>query len=192
MKFSLSLTIALIAISVIVAFMSNLGGSREVLAPLFFASWGSNGAEILSGQVWRLITPIFIHFGALHLLFNMMWLWDLGNLLEMKKGTWFLGAFVVVVGIASNILQYVLDGSPYFGGMSGVVYGLLGYVWMQGRYNPYFDFALHKHIVIMMLAWFVLGWTGLLGPIANWAHTGGLVIGAAWGFLASKIKRRRG
>lgn len=189
MKFSFSLTIALVAISVIVAFLSNLGNNDAVLAPLLF-SFGYPPRELFAGEVWRLLTPIFIHFGPLHLLFNMMWLWDLGGLVEGKKSTWFLGLFVVIVGIASNALQYVLAG-PYFGGMSGVVYGLLGYVWMQGRYNPRFDFALHKHIVIMMLAWFVLGWTGLLGPIANWAHTGGLVLGTAWGFLTSGRRWRR-
>lgn len=186
-KFRLSLTVALIAICVIVALISKLGAVRAPLLPLLFTYTGG-GEEILSGEIWRLITPIFIHFGALHLLFNMMWLWDLGNLLEGRRGLWFFGGFVLLVGIASNIAQHLLGGPSFFGGMSGVVYGLLGYIWMQGRYNPRFGYMLHKHIVIMMLIWFVLCWTGLLGPIANWAHTGGLIIGVVWGYL-EKNKR---
>jgi GlpG protein len=175
------LTIALIVLSVL-ASLPILGGSFPIAllignpgSPLF--------GDVLSGEVWRIITPIFIHFGILHLLFNMMWLWDMGRALEILKGRLFLGLFVAVTGIASNLAQYVITQSPNFGGMSGVVYALLGYVWMQGRFNRAFGFALHQSTVIMMAGWFVLCWTGLLGPIANWAHTGGLLIGMAWGFL---------
>jgi membrane associated rhomboid family serine protease len=114
----------------------------------------------------------------------MMWLWDLGKLVEMRRGALFLAAFVVVDGVASNLTQYLVTGSPYFGGMSGVVYGMLGFVWMQGRHNRHFGYELTKPTVIMMLAWFVLCWTGLLGPIANWAHTAGLLIGTIWGFVS--------
>ena len=67
--------------------------------------------------------------------------------------------------------------------MSGVVYALLGYFWMQGRYNPRFGVALHQTTVTMMLVWYVLCWTGIFGPIANWAHTAGALAGIAWGFL---------
>lgn len=182
-------TIALIALSII-ASLPSLLDPNAVLAPLlinqpqapFFAS-------IAGGELWRLITPIFIHFGFLHILFNMMWMWDLGRALEHIKGAVFLAAFVAATGIASNLAQYAITRNPYFGGMSGVVYALLGYVWMQGRYNPAFGLALHRSTVIMMLVWFALCWTGLLGPIANWAHTAGLALGVAWGYLTPRSGR---
>jgi rhomboid protease GlpG len=178
------LTVAIVLASVVLATASGLGRSLNVLAPFLIASPGSRGlADVQAGEVWRLLTPIFIHYGVLHLVFNMMWLWDLGRLLEGRRGTGFFGGFVLVVGVASNLTQYLVVGSAYFGGMSGVVYGLLGYFWMQGKYNPRFGYVLHKQIVAMMLIWYVLCWTGLLGPIANWAHTAGLAIGIAWGFV---------
>ena len=73
--------------------------------------------------------------------------------------------------------------------MSGVVYGLLGYIWIQGLRNLGFGYVLHKQTVIMMLGWFILCWTGILGPIANWAHTAGLAIGIAWGYVESGLSK---
>lgn len=176
-------TVALIGVSVAVALLSGLGSSVSTLYPLFIAEPGSAGFQsILSGQAWRLLTPIFIHFGVMHVLFNMMWLWDLGGVIERRKGWPFFVGFVLAVGIASNVAQYAIQGSPFFGGMSGVVYGLLGYVWISGRRNPHSGFGLHKQTAVMMFGWYVLCWTGLLGPIANWAHTAGLLIGIAIGF----------
>jgi len=177
------MTVVLIGASVAVALMSNLGSALSALFPLFIAEPGSAGFQsVLSGQVWRLLTPIFIHFGVMHVLFNMMWLWDLGGTIERIKGWPFYVRFILAVGIAANVVQYVIGGSPFFGGMSGVVYGLLGYVWISGRRNPQNGLGLHQQTAVMMFGWFVLCWTGLLGPIANWAHTAGLVLGIAIGF----------
>lgn len=185
------LTIALIAVSVL-ASLPSLGGGNAAFVPFLIGTPGSPPfTDILSGQVWRLVTPIFLHFGVLHLLFNMMWLWDLGRSLEYLKGRMFLLAFVLVTGVLANVVQYLVTGSPAFGGMSGVVYALLGYVWMQGRFNPSFGMALHQSTVIMMLVWYVLCWTGLVGPIANWAHTAGLALGVAWGALDRSSPVRR-
>jgi membrane associated rhomboid family serine protease len=180
----LPITIALIAINAAVALTTNLGTSMTALQPLLISSMYHQGlTDIFNGQVWRLITPIFIHFGIMHFVFNMMWVWDLGKLIEMKKGPGFFLLFIMLVGSASNLTQYLLTQSALFGGMSGVVYGLFGYVWIRGRYEPTFNAGLHKTTVNMMLAWFVLCWTGLLGPIANWAHTIGLLTGAVWAYL---------
>jgi len=182
-------TTALIAVSVGVSLLSKMGAATANVAALFIAAPNTHGFQsVLAGEVWRLVTPIFLHFGPLHLLFNMLWTWDLGRALEWKKGSGFVLGFVLLVGAGSNLAQYLLTGSPRFGGMSGVVYGFLGYVWMQGRHNPAFGIALNKQTVSMMLGWFVVCWLGLLGPIANWAHTLGLAIGTAWGFLEAKSR----
>jgi rhomboid protease GlpG len=183
------LTVVLIAISVAATLPVLTGNGAGVEALLIGRVGSAPFQDILSGEAWRLVTPIFVHFGVLHILFNMMWLWDLGGALEILKGRTFLGVFVLATGIASNVAQYALTGSPLFGGMSGVVYGFLGYGWMQSRFNPAFGLALHASTVTMMLVWYVLCWTGMLGPIANWAHTAGLAMGIAWGFLAAQ---RRG
>lgn len=144
------------------------------------------GAEkkITGGEVWRLITPIFIHFGLAHILFNFMALYQLGGLLEGKTGAGFMLAFVLLTAAASNLGQYLVSG-PGFGGMSGVNYALFGYLWIRGRQDPGFGVRLDQTMVVMMIVWFVLCFTGLLGNIANTAHGVGLAAGAAWGWLAA-------
>ena len=174
------LTIGLIAPCLIVALLTRLGSTQEMVVP-FLINWH----ELSQGQLWRLITPIFLHFGLLHLIFNMMWLWQLGQVIELKFGWRRLLLLVLVSGIASNIAQLAWSG-PWFGGMSGVVYALLTYIWMQGRFNPWSGLYVPKHILAMMLAWYVLCWTGLLGPIANMAHTGGLLVGVLWGYIDAR------
>jgi GlpG protein len=143
--------------------------------------------EIRHGQVWRLITPIFLHFGILHIFFNMWWMKDLGSMVEGRQNSFFLVVFVLAVAVVSNSAQYLLDG-PAFGGMSGVVYGLLGYIWIRGKYDPGSGLFLHRSIVIYMIIWFFLCLSGAIGQVANAAHGAGLLLGMAWGFLAS-LKR---
>ena len=183
------LTVALMVICLIVAFFSRVGANTESLLPLFISEYANAGLpEIFSGQLWRLITPIFIHFTYLHIIFNMLWLFDLGRALEITQKSPQLGLLVVVIGVSSNLAQYWWSG-PSFGGMSGVVYGLFGYVWMQARYNPRSGLIMNQQIMWMMMAWFVICWLGIVGNVANMAHTVGLLSGGALGWVFSPRRR---
>lgn len=180
------LPLVLIGICIVVAVISHVGDDHEALRYLYFG-WiddDSGFIDFRSGQVWRLITPIFIHFGYMHLLFNAMWLRDLGSFIESRFGTLYFAILVIVLAILSNTLQFFWSG-PWFGGMSGVNYGLFGFLWIRGKYDRTAAWQLNSTIVSTMLIWYVLCLTGLLGHVANAAHTGGLVVGAAWGFLSS-------
>lgn len=193
------ISLSLIAGCIAVAVWSNVGNNHEVLSRLFVNSvkvagdqveWEEGLPDIRRGEVWRLFTPIFIHFGLMHLVFNLFWLNDLGSMIERRRGMATLAALVLVCAPLSNLAQYAASG-PLAGGMSGVVYCLFGYVWLRGRFDP--DSGLHssRQTVIIMLAWFGLCLTGLLGPIGNAAHASGLTLGMAWGFLSSGRLRRR-
>lgn len=185
---SAPVTLVLIVVSVVIAVASSFGSNTEVFYPFLISEYMTGLKEILSGEVWRLITPIFIHYTFIHILFNMLWLFDLGTEIENRKGSPHIGLLVGVLALLSNLAQYFWDG-PGFGGMSGVVYGLLGYVWVQGKLNPRSGLILHQQIVFMMLAWFVICWLGLVGSIANMAHTAGLIGGIGFGWLFSPHKR---
>lgn len=190
------LSMALIAISVLVTLLTTFGGDdrlRQILSIAEFSEIVGPGTpqqewlpEIRRGQVWRLFTPMFLHFSILHIVFNMLWLRDLGSMIEAHRGPWMLLVLALVLAGTSNLAQYAVTG-PSFGGMSGVVYGLLGYVWMQGRFNPSSGLSLHPQTVTLMLVWFFLCLSGLMGPIANTAHAVGLAVGTTWGFLAANL-----
>lgn len=193
------LTVLLIALSVAVSIISNLGKNLEPISSLFMVQFAFDGTmvswmpglqEIRQGQVWRLITPIFIHFGPVHILFNMMAMKDLGSAVEGVEGTLRLLFLVLVIAVGSNLAQYLVQPKAMvFGGMSGVLFGLFGYIWMKSKFDPFSGFQLHKNNVIMMLGWLVLCFTGVMGNIANTVHVAGLLLGMAIGFVASKLRR---
>jgi len=205
-------TLTLIALSVAVSLYSGLGRNTARVMPLHITAyraltvaggraieWRSDLPEVRRGQVWRLWTPIFIHYGLLHIVFNMWWLRDLGSMIERRRSAGLLLALVVAIGAASNLVQYADKGAllnswlgygPAFGGMSGVVYGLLGFIWMRGRYDPRSGLHLNGTLVTMMVIWFLVCLFGLIGHVANGAHAGGLAAGMLWGFLSSPKPRR--
>lgn len=198
------LTFVLVLLSVcgflVVQFDTNL----RVLPWLTFFEFHIQGEQLNFSlpvrEYWRLLTPIFLHFSLLHIVFNMLWLWDLGGRVERVQGSGRLLGIVLLMGAGSNITQAFFSqtgGAPQsiFGGMSGVIYGLLGYSWIWGYLRR--DPALHvpTPVVTVMVAWLLLcvaGFTELLGAgaVANAAHTGGLILGLILGAGAALIAGR--
>jgi GlpG protein len=89
-----------------------------------------------------------------------------------------LGVLVILIAVASNCAQYLIGGSTNFGGMSGVLYGLFGFVWIRMVRQPQEGFWISQQSINIMLVWLLLCFTGLMGNIANWAHLFGLFSGA--------------
>lgn len=177
-------TATLSILSLIVALFSGVGSNYQAIHFLFITEYNQGLSEILNGQLWRLLTPAFIHFGIIHIAFNLLWLYQLGSAIEQRQSSKRMLILVVIIAILSNLAQFFWSG-PLFGGMSGVVYGLLAYLWIQGKFNPGAGLWLDKNTTLMMLIWFALCWSGLVGNIANMAHTIGLITGAILGILYS-------
>lgn len=148
-------------------------------------------STLASGQVWRLVTPDFLHFSWTHIIFNSVMLWFLGSQIEWFDGRGRLLALFLATSIFSNGLQYLVSG-PLFGGLSGVVYGILGYCWLSQRKLPRFQFP--PALVTFAVVWMVIGFTPFtemlgLGRMANEAHLGGFVSGVALAFILPVRKR---
>lgn len=156
--------------------------------------------DIVKGEVWRLATPMFLHFGILHIVFNMMWLWQFGLVLETRFRSMRFLALVLFTAILSNTAQAYMSGTS-FGGMSGVNYGLFGFLLARSKLHPDPGFVVNRQTAALLLIWLVVCFTGLVGPVANTAHvvgflSGGLVgvinamKGGAWGLLKRKQQFR--
>ena len=196
------LIITLIIISVVVFMGSSMGEDKQgsVLRTLMFrdrqhendrtVDWTTPDARLIDikqGQVWRMITPIFVHFGVMHLVFNMFMVYQLGSLVEDRRGTLQMGLMVLGIAIVSNLFQALVPGDwggggVNFGGMSGVLYGIFGYLFIKSRWEPELGMRIPQSTVVILILWMLLGFSGVLddligGHVANWAHGIGFLTG---------------
>ena len=146
--------------------------------------------EVRKGQIWRLVTPIFLHDtrSIMHILFNMYMFLFFAAIMEQFLGKVHLIIFMLIVGIMSNFTQFLVNG-PNFVGMSGVLYGLFGYIWIRSKNEPGSQFFIEQTNVIILMGWFVICFLGIFPDVANYAHAGGLVTGGAWGWIAARRAR---
>lgn len=177
-------TLTLIVLSVIVTALSYWNVTAPYINFLYISEYLRDQMgylpEVRHGQIWRLITPIFIHFGLMHILFNMYVLRDFGALVESRRGSSRFIWITLFLGIGSNLGQYIYAG-PEFGGMSGVLYGLLSYIWVRSRYDPASGLFMPHSTLIIMLVWFFLCLFGIIPGVANACHAVGLILGALLG-----------
>jgi GlpG protein len=173
------MTMSLVLLSVLISLLAMFGANESVAAHLWF-----HLSSITQGQLQRLITPVFLHLSALQLVVSVLMLWVFGGLLEKRLGAASLLLLVMLVGVVSNLTQYLVTG-PLFGGLHGVVYGVFGYLWFRGHRDQQFGVRLHFGIILLMLAWLLLSWFNVSSAVAKVAQLSGLLMGVMLGFAAS-------
>ena len=197
----------IILISILIAFLSNYGSIITIIEPFTFikidlgsyqngyVSFNSLETTMQNNEWWRLITPMFIHFSLTHLVFNCLWIYVLGSKIELIDGYFTFINLVIFSSIISNLTQHYFGGSALFGGLSGVIYGLLGYcmiIEFESKKNIY---DLPPAIYMFMLVWLILGFLGILnlfgfGNVANYAHLGGLFSGIIFAMITATIFKK--
>lgn len=145
-------------------------------------------------QLWRYWTPAFLHFSLFHILFNGLMLLELGRRIETLQGAQRLLCLVMAGGLLSNLAQFHAAPDSLFGGMSGVIYALIGYCWLYQRLRPAVVFNTPPGLMVMAVVWLLLCFSGLvtlagMGKIANAAHAGGLLAGLLLGWLLALLDR---
>jgi GlpG protein len=145
----------------------------------------SLSATLEAGHLWRLWTPALVHFSVLHLVFNSLWLWEFGRRIEGQEGSGRLLEGLLWLAPVSALAQYAVGEHPLFGGLSGVVYGLLGYLVVVQRLRPQRAYRLPPALPVLLIGLLALMATGVTEPfglaVANGAHLGGLLAGGVWG-----------
>ncbi|MGB3621526.1 rhomboid family intramembrane serine protease GlpG [Ketobacter sp. MCCC 1A13808] len=178
-------TLTILAICTLVYLYTGQGMNDAARAPfMFFAS----APEMFDlQQIWRWVTPAFLHFGIFHFLFNMGAWWIFGGMVEKGQSGSRLFLIFAATALLSNGVQFFWSGN-LFGGLSGVVYAVIGYLWVYQRLHPAPPFRIPNGMMAFMLVALALGFTNFI-PTANQAHLAGLLGGCALGWLLAWMDR---
>ena len=146
--------------------------TRNALSPLF-AEWSLVPGAVAAGEWWRLITGGFLHFGPIHLLFNMWALWVIGRDVETALGRGrFLALYLVSLLGASTAVMLLTTPGANVAGASGAVFGLMGALAVLLR-RLRIPLGQVGGVIAVNLAI-----TFLLPGISVAGHLGGLITGA--------------
>lgn len=137
--------------------------------------------KILSGEYWRLITPIALHGNWSHLLLNCLALFLWGRLVENLYGSTKFLCIMVLSGIMGCVLGFAFSNSNSLGA-SGMVYGLFGALIAFRKHDKAF-FSIYFGIQLLVFIALSYGSGLLQGGIDNWAHLGGFI----GGFLSAEF-----
>ena len=172
--------------------MSVLGNTEDVSFMLRFGACYT--PLILKGQYWRLITAMFLHFGFVHLIYNMICLVSLGDILESIVGSVRYLIIYFIGGIAGNLLSLLWEqhtGSyAVSAGASGAIFAVIGAVFsIMLRNRNRVSAIMLRRMAIMTLLMVVQGFTE--AGTDNAAHIGGLVTGFLLALLLGGRRNRR-
>lgn len=179
------LTLGGIAVCLIMFIVIQISGPYQVL---HWLSWPADRQQYF--QVWRWVSHALLHFSLLHLLFNLLWWWYLGGAIEKRLGSGKLFVIALISALLSGWMQAKFH-NIWFGGLSGVVYALMGYCWLRGERDPASGIYLERGLAGFVVLWMILGFFGVFGEtVANAVHVTGLAVGLAMAYVDTlQVKR---
>ena len=174
----------IVATALCVGFFRNIVEMNPKI--LYWMGAKHNNAIIFHGEYYRLVTPMFLHSGIVHLLFNMYALYILGDFIERIYGAKKYLVIYFVSGIVASIFSLYF--SPVMGvGASGAIFGLLGAA-LVFAYNEKdrIGKALVTNIIVIILLNVFIGLS--MSNIDISAHFGGFIAGAILGLFFNNYK----
>ena len=142
--------------------------------------------RIWHGQPWRLLTSTLLHASILHLAFNLYWTWTFGTVIERAFGSPRTALLIVILAAGSSAAEYAFSIGGV--GLSGVGYGLFGFLWALGKYDRRFTGVIDASTIQLFVGWFflciVLTVTDYMA-VGNIAHGAGAVLGAIAGYAVA-------
>lgn len=172
-------TLSIMLLCVVIFALQQLGFNQQIFQILHFPALDGQ-----QWQLWRWLSHAVLHFSVMHIAFNILWWWQLGGDIEKKLGGLKLLQIFAISSALSGAGQYWVEGAN-FGGLSGVVYALVGYLWVVSTKAPQLGLTIPRQIVGFMLIWLVLGYMQPFMAIANTAHLAGLIAGVGIGWIDS-------
>lgn len=141
-------------------------------------------------EPWRYITPAFMHGDYIHLFMNLLCWYQLAPLIEMNFGYKKLLFVTFITAVIGNFAQFIFTG-PEFLGISGAIFGLIGYIWAKGKTDTKSPVRLKNSVMWFSFAWIAFGYMDLIESMsfANEAHLFGLLSGVGYVFFDSKKYR---
>jgi len=179
-------TSIIIVACISVFFVMDGQGGERIFNLLGYPDLSQLMGQEIGFNLMKLLTPVFLHFSVPHLVFNLLWWWFLGGQIEKNQSSTHLIMLLLSIGVISNTAQYLVSGND-FGGLSGVVYGLVAYCWILGKIRPQSGFYLSDTLFIFMVIWLIIGYVGfsdpIMGKMANTVHLSGMLSGLLLGLI---------
>ena len=176
------------------------GGTCLLAIGVSLAGWSGKidpdalviGYRAWHDQPWRLVTGDFYHVNAFHLIFDVYWTWVFGAIVEEAFGSLAMAGLALLLAAGSGAAEFAFSTGGV--GLSGLAYGLFGFLWVLGRYVPRFRDVVDSNTAGLFVVWFflcIILTAADVMPIGNIAHGAGALLGGLVGFVIAFRGQRR-
>jgi len=176
-------TILSIYAMVVLVLKSNTYPDRSVFEKIYLLMGFSSREQVLNGQLWRLVTNIFLHFSILHLVSNMIVLVYIGSLIEYKLGKWNYLMMYLFTGIIASMVSVIWNQGGISAGASGAIFGLFG-ILLALLSTDFYERSARKALLISTAIFVAYNIIPVARGVDHPAHFGGLISGYVFGWIA--------